>query len=117
LGEVGKKVDSLALVMRSGKVLREIVCEVGAAWGPVHIKMFLLYSVTDPVVSHVNGSRSLLFDRVVGNAIGSRVVGADWCGRLGMAHVKESLAENGAFFAVDKKGSVFCFGSGGGNVA
>ena len=42
------------------------------------------------------------FYRVIGDTIGGRVVGADGCGWLGMTHVKESLADNDVFFAVDE---------------
>ncbi len=77
--------------MMLGRVmLREVVAQVVAAWGPVDIKVALIGSVTDPIKAHVDSFRRLLFHGSVDDAIGGGVVCLEGGCRLVVAHFGES---------------------------
>jgi hypothetical protein len=42
--------------VRGGEVLCKVIGKVGAAGCPVYVEAFLFYSVSNPVVPHVDGS-------------------------------------------------------------
>ena len=69
-----------------------VISHVFSSWLPVDEKLALLDSVSDPVESHVHGSRSALFDGVVGYAGSSGVVSFDWCWWLLMTQFCECCA-------------------------
>ena len=52
------------------------------AWLPVDEELTLACVIAYPIEAHVDHFRSFLFDGVLGKAIGSRVIGLDWSGRL-----------------------------------
>ena len=99
-----------------GMVLGEIVAQVFGAWFPKNVEVFLYHAIADPVVAHIYGARALAADGVVHDAICCRLVGGDWCGWLWEAHFCEGGVDNFPFFGVNKEGSDFCFGCGGGDV-
>ena len=78
-------------------------------------ELALLYSVLDPVETHVDGFGAPLFDGGIGNAGGTCIVRLDQCGALGMSHVFKGLAEYGTVFAVVEQRSGLGFGGGGHN--
>ena len=79
-------------------VFGEIVSAIKGSGCPVYIKVFLTHAIADPIVSHVHGLGAFPFDRVVGDAIGSVVVGAHWSRGLGVSHFFECHAEGQADF-------------------
>lgn len=66
-------------------VLGEVVRLIGFARSPVDLKLELIDPVADPVETHVHGAGAALFDRVIGNAFGTFIIGLDGGGRLWMA--------------------------------
>ena len=42
------------LMMRRGVMLRNVISEVSAPWLPEYLKLALVYSIPDPIESHVN---------------------------------------------------------------
>jgi hypothetical protein len=53
-----------------GMVFCKVVGQVGRSWFPVNVKLVLFNSVLNPIESHLHGFLFLLFDLVVGKAIG-----------------------------------------------
>jgi hypothetical protein len=51
-----------------GVMFRVIVAEVFGAWSPIYEELSLLFTVFEPVESHVQGLGAFLFDGVVGEA-------------------------------------------------
>jgi hypothetical protein len=77
-----------------------IVGKIELAFDPADLKLVLADTVTDPVEAHVNCFGSFLFDRVVGKARGSTIVGDDRRGGLGVAHFFKANAQCGSFYAI-----------------
>ena len=92
-------------------VFGEVISPIVFTTDPTDVSFVLLYLITDPVVVHVNCAGSLLFNSVVSNSIGSGVVSVDCGCFLWISHFRESCAQDGGFFAVNKEGSQFSFGS------
>ena len=63
-------------------VLGVIVAQVSDTGLPVDEELTLDGAVAYPIETHVNRFRLFLFDGIVGEAVGGRVVDLDWCGRL-----------------------------------
>ena len=63
-------------------MLGVIVTQVSDAGLPVDEELTLACSVAYPIKLNVDRFRSFLFDGVIGEAVGARVVYLDWCGRL-----------------------------------
>ena len=59
-----------------------LVAQVSDARLPVDEELTLDCAIMYPIKTHVNRFRSFLFDGVVGEAVGGRVVYLDWSGRL-----------------------------------
>jgi hypothetical protein len=86
--------------MMLGRVmLREVVAQVFAAWGPVDFKVALIGSVTDPIKAHVDGFQRLLLYSAVNDAIYGGVVCLEWGGGLMVAHFAESCTSTVASLA------------------
>ena len=64
------------------EVLGEIIGQVLLTGVPPKIEEHTLTLVCDPEKSHLHAARSLLLDRVVGNASGCLVVAVNGCWRL-----------------------------------
>jgi hypothetical protein len=64
-------------VVLIGVMFGKVVGSVGDAAAPVDHELALADAVADPLKTHVHGFGSFLFDRVVGDAGGSAVVGDD----------------------------------------
>ncbi len=77
-----------------------VVTIVLFAWGPVVSKLSLAFSVTGPMVFHVNFFQ-FLDNVVVDNAKCSGVVHLHWGRRLEMAHEFEGMVRGDGFSAVD----------------
>ena len=76
-------------MMVNRMVLCVEVTEVCCSRGPEDMELFLVYSVLDPVESHVDGLGSDLFAGAVGNGNCGGVVNLDRCGWLCMSHFLE----------------------------
>ena len=63
-------------------MLGVVVANVSDARLPVDEELTLSCAIAYPVKSHIDRFRSFLFDGVVGEAVGGRVVNLDWRGRL-----------------------------------
>ena len=61
-----------------GMMFGEIICFVGVTRFPVDAELFLFDSVPQPIISHVDGFGTFLFDGVVHDSIGARVIRLDW---------------------------------------
>ena len=61
-----------------------VVAEIFGAGSPEDSKLSLLFAVFEPVETHVHCFGAFLFDCVVGEACGCRVVGLYRSGRLRM---------------------------------
>ena len=55
-------------MMDCREVFSKVVGKVEVAWFPGDDELILGYSVSDPVISHVNSPGSLLLDGVIGYA-------------------------------------------------
>jgi hypothetical protein len=64
-----------------------------------------------PMVTHVDGFGSALFDSAVGDSSCSGVVGGKGGGVSGMAHFSEGNWKRAGFLGIMEEGSQFCFGS------
>jgi hypothetical protein len=58
-------------------MLGEVVCLVSFSRFPVDNELALLNAVTDPVESHIHGTRAALLNGVVGYAVGAFVISLD----------------------------------------
>ena len=63
-------------------ILGVIVAQVSVSWLPVDEELTLACAISYPIKAHVDRFRLFLFDDVVGEAVGGRVVYLDWSGRL-----------------------------------
>jgi hypothetical protein len=90
----------------------EIISQIGVTWCPPNIKLFLFYSVFDPVELHIHSFGSFLLDGVVDNAICGGVLSGEVSGVLVVTHLRKCCACEGAFFGVDKERSKFSFSDG-----
>ena len=97
------------LVMRGSMMFGNVVRQVSCAWAPVYMELFLVYSILNPVESHINSLGLLNLDVVVGNATSRRIVDLDWCWSLLVSHFIEGCTEHGCFFHVCEESSGFGF--------
>ena len=111
------KLRTHVLVMSRREVFREIIGQVCVSRFPEDVEVALVYSVTDPIVPHVDCLGAALFDGVVGQANGAEVVDLYGCGALGMSHFGKCGPEGFGILGVVKDGSKFCFCGGGDDVA
>jgi hypothetical protein len=58
-----------AFVVRWRMMISEIISQISVIWRPSNVKLFLLYSVFDPVEPHVHCFRVFLLDCVADNSI------------------------------------------------
>ena len=63
-------------------MLGVVVVKVGDTRLPVDEELALACAIAYPIKAHVDRFRYFLFDGVVGEAVGGRVVDLDWSGRL-----------------------------------
>ena len=63
-------------------MLGVVVAQVSDARLTVDDELTLACEIAYPIKAHVDRFRSFLFDGVVGEAVGGRVVYLDWSGRL-----------------------------------
>jgi hypothetical protein len=68
------------------------------------IKISRFYLVTCVKISHLKRSRSLFFNRVIGNAHGGGIIDMDWGGRLRVAHFGQGESDDSSFFYVHAQG-------------
>ena len=67
-----------------------VVAHVLEAGMPMYTELFAGNLVRNPEVSHLHGTGALVFNSVVGNAGGSRVVAVNGRGWLGVAKFMEN---------------------------
>ena len=103
--------------MGRGMVLGEVVCQVLGTRAPVIQEVTLVDAVTDPIEPHVHGPRAALADGGIYDVKSGGVVGLNWSGRLGVAHVMKDLTEDEGFFEVDEKTTNLSFGGRAGDVS
>ena len=63
-------------------MLGVVVAKVSDAQLPVDEELTLACVIAHPIKAHVDRFQSFLFDGVVGEAVGGRVVDLEWSGRL-----------------------------------
>ena len=97
-------------------MLGEVIRDVDTARSPEDEEMVLFDAVFDPIEPHVHGAATFLFNGIVGNAIGTCIVGLDGCSRLRVAHGSKDGAKHFGIFAVVKESTQFGFGGGGHDV-
>ena len=76
----------------------------------------LLDAVADPVESHIDGFRLVLFHGTADNAPCGTVVSDKWCWWLWKAKVDETIANRDGFTSIHEETSNFCFGCTGHDV-
>jgi hypothetical protein len=96
-------------------VFGEVVSEVVAASGPIDVELVLKDAVADPVIPHVHGFGSALFDRVIGKVAGSAVVCQYGRRTLREAEFCKGGSNGTCFFAIVEEAACFGFGSTGDN--
>jgi hypothetical protein len=102
---LGVKVKGAHLVVMSQRVvLSELISQVGSALLPMDTEVALADTVADPVKAHINCAGSVLFDGVIGDAVGHNIVslhGSHW---LRIAHFSKGIADWACFLAVVEEG-------------
>ena len=63
-------------------MLGAVVARVSDSWLSVDEELTLACAISYPIKAHVDRFRLFLFDDVVGEAVGGRVVYLDWSDRL-----------------------------------
>jgi hypothetical protein len=96
-----------SLVMGRRIVFSKIVCEIIFSWSPIDFVLSWTDTVANPVEPHVHGFGPLLFDGVVRDPAGCRVVHLDGRGALWMAHFAKGGTGDCALFAVDEEEAVY----------
>ena len=94
-----------------------IIGKVVRPWPPIDQELSVAGPVLDPIKTHVDCLGSFLFDRVIGETFGSRVVDLHWRWRLRVAHLLERGSNGDGFLSVEVRGGNFGFGSGAHDVA
>ena len=89
-------------VMSGAMMLSEVVGPIFITRGPVIFELALFHSILKPIKSHINGFAALLFDSSIDYAIGSGVIGLDWCWRLRMAQFFEGNSHGDSNFCIHK---------------
>ena len=118
--DVAKQINKAHFPMMSRRMmLGKIVSTVGGTRRPVEVKLFLLFTVTEPVIAHVKRFGAFHADGGAKNADGGGTVSFErsTSGWLGMAHFKQGCEERNGRLSVEKKGTGFGFGGGGSNTA
>jgi len=92
--------------------LGEEICVVLFSCRPDHVEDFLADSVTDPVVSHVDGLGPAKLDGVVGDPYGSAVVGIDSGGWLRISEAGKNNSLEVGVLGVDVKSGILGLGGG-----
>ena len=85
-------------------VLSDVVSFVKVTTLPVKEELTLGFVVLKPVEAHVNRFGSSLFDGLVADTFGGRVVSLDPCWGLGMSEFLKHDAEVAPFLAIEVKG-------------
>ena len=78
--------------MRGRVMLRVVVGEVQTSGAPIDKELAKFRAILEPVMVHVDGLGSFLFDCVVGESRAGRVVGLDGRGRLRVTKFFEGSA-------------------------
>jgi hypothetical protein len=84
-------------------MLSEIISQTGVTWCPSNVKLFLFYSIFDPVEPHIHSFGSFLLEGVVYNTIYGGVVSGEVSGVLVVTHLRKCGARDGAFLCIDKE--------------
>jgi hypothetical protein len=84
----GMEIESSDLLMMGTRmVFAVVVCEIVFSGCPVDVKLFLLDATANSVEAHVDGLQALLFDVIIGNATGCRIVSLYRCWPLWVVHL------------------------------
>ena len=87
----------------------EVVTEVLNPRSPVDPVMSNAHALTDPVVAHQNGLGTPLLDAIIGNALGTVIVGLEGSGTLWITQIVESVPQGFSLLPIDEEGDVLCF--------
>ena len=107
------QVLSKFVVIFKVQIFCEVIRQVFGRWNVSYGELPLSNAVADPMHSHVNSFRSLLFDRICGDANCSGVIAENYSRWLGVSDVLEDGSEGGSLLACGEEGSVFSFSSTG----
>lgn len=88
-----------------------IIAQIQCTWGPINMELALADAVFDPEESHVHGFGALLFDGVVGNAVGCGIVGGERSGTLFVAKFFKGDSFRDSLLAIEKESCKFSFRS------
>ena len=88
-------------------VLRKVVGQVFRAWCPKNVKLALVYTILQPVESHIDGFRFSLLDLLVCKTNSRCIVQLDGGGGLWVSHFLECGADLGSVLGVGESGSDF----------
>ena len=72
-----QKDGSHFLVMVARMVLGEVISQVDCAGRPVNFELLLVGAIMDPIETHIDRLRSVLFYFTIDNTVGGGVIGAD----------------------------------------
>ena len=87
----------------------EVVTKVLVARSPEDAVVAKAYALTQPVVAHQNGLGAPLLDAIIGNALGTFIVGLEWCWTLWITQVVESVPQGFSLLPIDEECDVLRF--------
>ena len=102
------------LMMQCWVVLRKVICQIIFGWCPVEEELVLRFAVAKPVVPHVDGFGSFLFDGFMDETQGGGVIEADMGGRLRETQFGKCNADRYGVLAVGESCCNFTISRGGG---
>ena len=102
-------------MLRGREGFSEKVCDIVGALLPENCKLLLLYSIFNPMISHIDTFRSFHLDGIVREAYCAGVVGKQEGWLLRVAKGDEDGAESSGYLAGMEERGVLCLGRGGNN--
>ena len=96
--------------MHSRVVFRPIVGIIEFSWSPVETKLFLAFTIAEPMEAHIHGFRSFWLYFSIDNAICHRIVRLQWSGRLFVSHLFKNDANVDGLACHDVEACEFSFG-------
>lgn len=103
------KVASHSLEMSIRMGFGEEISKVDGAWAPLYDEFSKTDPVTDPVKTHVKGTRASGGDGIVGQAGSALVVTDDEGGSLWIAEVGENVADIDSVLTDSEETAIFGF--------
>ena len=91
-------------------MLCPIVCLVEFSWSPIEPKLFLAFSVSQPVEMHVHCLRLFGLDSLIDDTFRHGVIRLYWCGGLLVSHFFQNDSDVYCLACCNVKCCQFCFG-------